>query len=194
VTVTPDEIAARPVRPMRADARRNYDALVAAAREVFAERGSDLAIEDVAKRAGVGVGTLYRHFPHRIDLVQAVYSDDIDTLVAAADDALADPDPWHGLSSWLEAFVAYAKTKRTFLNELHEAFERNPALRVELRERMMDALERVLQRAQEAKVVRDDLSASDVMQLVGGMCMSATARPGSNDRLLTVVLAGIRTG
>jgi AcrR family transcriptional regulator len=179
-------------RPMRADARRNYDSLVTAAREEFGERGSEAAIEDIARRAGVGVGTLYRHFPRRIDLVEAVYSTDIDALVAAADDAESLPDAFEGLQSWLLAFVRYTATKRALLNELHEAFERNPGLRVKLRERMVGAAGRVLDRARAAGAVQSDLTADDLLQLVGGMCMSATSTPGQNERLLTYVLAGIR--
>jgi AcrR family transcriptional regulator len=179
-------------RPMRADARRNYDSLVTAAREEFGERGSDAAIEDIARRAGVGVGTLYRHFPRRIDLVEAVYSTDVDTLVAAADEAESLPDAFEGLQSWLLAFVRYAETKRALLNELHEAFERNPTLRVKLRERMLAAAGQVLDRAKAAGAVQSDLTADDLLQLVGGMCMSATTAPGQNERLLTYVLAGIR--
>jgi AcrR family transcriptional regulator len=149
-------------------------------------------MEDVARRAKVGVGTLYRHFPRRIDLVEAVYSTDIDTLVAAADEALTLPDPFAGVEFWLRAFVRYTDTKRSLLNELHEAFERNPNLRVQLRERMLAAAARVLDRAHDAGVVRADLTAGDLLQLVGGMCMSATATAGQNERLLDFVLAGIR--
>ncbi len=180
------------VRPMRADARRNYDSLVSAAREEFTERGSEASIEEIARRAGVGVGTLYRHFPRRIDLVEAVYSTDIDTLVAAADEAESLPDAFDGLQSWLLAFVRYAESKRVLLNELHEAFERNPGLRVQLRERLLDAAGRVVGRARAAGVVQPDLTAEDLLHLIGGMCMSANATLGQNERLLTYVLAGIR--
>jgi AcrR family transcriptional regulator len=179
-------------RPMRADARRNYDRLVIAAREELAERGSEASIDDIAKRAGVGIGTLYRHFPRRIDLIEAVYSTDIDALVAAAEDAEALPDAFEGLETWLRAFVRYAESKRVLLNELHEAFERNPGLRVRLRERMVSSAEQVLSRARSAGAVSPDLSADDLLQLVGGMCMSATAAAGQPDRLLTFILAGIR--
>jgi AcrR family transcriptional regulator len=179
---------------MRADARRNYDRILTAAREQFAERGTDASIDDIARRAGVGSGTLYRHFPRRIDLVEAVYSTDVDTLVTAAATAETMPDAFAGLAFWLQAFVRYAESKRALLNELHEAFERNPDLRVQLRERLLAAAGRVLERAKAADVVRRDLTAADLMQLVGGMCMSATAAPGQNERLLTVVLAGLRSG
>src|SRR3984885_5766452 len=135
-----------PGRPMRADARRNYERLVVAARDVFAKYGGEASMEAIAKQAGVGVGTLYRHFPKRIDIVEAVYRTDVDELVRAAEDAGVNLEPWPGLVSWLRAFVRYAQGKRTFLNELHEAFEKNPQLRVGSRERIDSAMSSVLAR------------------------------------------------
>ncbi|HLK44675.1 MAG TPA: TetR/AcrR family transcriptional regulator, partial [Acidimicrobiales bacterium] len=161
-------------KPMRADARRNYEALVAAAREVFSTLGSEASMEAIAKQAGVGVGTLYRHFPRRIDVVEAVYRTDVDRLVAQADECLTAEDPWAGLVSWLQAFVEYARAKRTFLTELHEAFDKNPQLRVASRERIEGALSTVLARAQRAGAVRADVDGADVMQLLGSLCTSAT--------------------
>jgi AcrR family transcriptional regulator len=178
-------------RPRRADARRNYERLVTAAREVLTERGSEAAMEEIAKRADVGVGTLYRHFPRRIDLVEAVYREDVDGLVALAAE-VADLGPWHGLVAWLEGFVKYAESKRTFLTELHEAFEKSPDLALESRERIAGAAGAVLSRAQEAGVARRDLDQTDLMQLVGGMCMARNASFAQNTRLLTLVLDGIK--
>ena len=179
-------------RPMRADARRNYDALVAAAREVLAERGSEAAMEEIARRADVGVGTLYRHFPRRIDLVEAVYREDVDGIVALAADVAERLEPWDALVAWLQGFVRYAEAKRTFLTELHEAFEKSPDLAVSSRERIGTAVATVLRRAQEAGVARTDLDEHDLMQLVGGMCMARNATLAQNERLLTFVLDGVR--
>jgi AcrR family transcriptional regulator len=179
-------------RPKRADARRNYERLVAAARLVFAEHGGGASMEAIAKEAGVGVGTLYRHFPKRIDIVEAVYREDVDELVSAARDLGAELGPWDALSGWLEAFVRYAIGKRTFLSELHEAFEKNPQLRIASRERIEAALSTVLAPAQAAGEVRTDLDESDVMQLIGSMCMSATLTPEQSARLLVVIRDGLR--
>ncbi len=179
-------------RPMRADARRNYARLVEAAREVFSARGSEASIEEIAKRADVGVGTLYRHFPRRIDLVEAVYREDVDGLVTLADQVSDELEPWDALVAWLEGFVRYAQTKRTFLTELHEAFEKNPALALTSREKMRGAAGTVLVGAQQAEAARSDLDAADLMQLVGGMCMARNATLPQNQRLLTLVLDGIR--
>ncbi len=179
-------------RPMRADAKRNYERLVAAARDVFAQEGGGASMEAIAKEAGVGVGTLYRHFPKRIDVVEAVYREDVDGLVTVAESAVADLEPWPALVAWLEAFVRYASAKKRFLNELHEAFEKNPELQVASRERIVGALSIVLAPAQEAGVVRTDIDAPDLMQLLGSMCMSATLTPEQSGRLLLMIQDGLR--
>lgn len=179
-------------RPQRADAARNHQRIVEVARGVFAERGSEASMEEIARAAEVGVGTLYRHFPKRIDLVEAVYREDVDALVSTADDLAAQADAWVALREWLEAFVHYAQAKRTFLTELHEAFEKNPDLAVASREKITGAIGSVLARAQAEGCARLDIDATDVMQLVGGMCMAKGATLEQNQRLLTFVLDGIR--
>ena len=191
--VEPDAEDGGTARPMRADARRNYDRLVTAAREVFRQQGGGASLEAIAKEAGVGVGTLYRHFPKRIDIVEAVYREDVDGLVDAAETFVAELEPWAALVAWLEAFVRYASTKRTFLSELHEAFEQNPQLQSRSRERIEGAVTLVLARAQDAGVVRTDLDGSDLMQLLGSMCMSATLTHGQSERLLVMIEDGLRT-
>ena len=179
-------------RAQRADARRNYELLVDAARKVFADQGGGASMEAIAKHAGVGVGTLYRHFPKRIDLVEAVYREDVDTVVGVADRGLAELEPWDALEDWLKAFVEYARAKRTFLNELHEAFEKNPDLKSACRERIVTACETVLARAQQAGVARTDVNGDDLMQLISPMCVSATLTPEQRERLLPLILDGLR--
>src|SRR5215831_8776497 len=112
-TMTETEIQLK--RPKRADARRNYDRLVAAARDVFTEDGTSASLERVAERAGVGIGTLYRHFPTRQALLEAVYQEEVEAMARAADD-LASLPPWDALSQWLHQYVGFAATKRA-LNE-----------------------------------------------------------------------------
>ena len=177
---------------MRADARRNYEALVDAARKVLADEGSNASMEAIAKHAGVGVGTLYRHFPKRIDLVEAVWRDDVDTLVGSPEAGLADLEPWDALEGWLRAFVAYARAKRVFLTELHEAFEKQPDLKSATRDRIHHAAGLVLSRAQDAGVVRTDLGPEDLMELISPMCMSPTLSTEQADRILPVILDGLR--
>lgn len=177
---------------MRADARRNYERLVDAARKALADQGAGASMEAIAKQAGVGVGTLYRHFPKRIDLVEAVWRDDLDTLVASPEAGLADLEPWDALEGWLRAYVGYARAKRVFLTELAEAFEKQPGLKSATRDRIHTAARAVLTRAQEAGVVRTDLGPEDLMELISPMCMSPTLSAEQADRILPVILDGLR--
>jgi AcrR family transcriptional regulator len=186
--LTPEEDG----RPMRADARRNYERIVAAAREVFAREGGGASMEAVAREAAVGVGTLYRHFPRRIDLVEAVYRTDVDQVVKTAETAASELDPWSAVETFIAAFVRYALGKRTFLNELHEAFEQNPDLKLQSRQRLDAAMQLVIVRGQDAGVVRTDVDGSDVMQLVGPMCTSATLTAENSARLVPMILDGLR--
>ena len=179
-------------RPMRADARRNYELLVEAARKVFADHGSGASMEAIAKQAGVGVGTLYRHFPKRVDIVEAVYRDDVDALVGSGERGLSTVDPWDALERFLRAFIEHGRAKRTFLNELHEAFDKNPELKSVSRERVWRACDQILRRAQEAGVARTDVTGEDVMQLIGPMCINATLTPEQAERVLPLVLDGLR--
>src|SRR3954462_4763942 len=133
--MTTDSVATA-AKPLRADARRNRERLISVARTVLAARGSEAGMEEIAKAADVGVGTLYRHFPRRIDLVEAVYREDIDGLVTLAAELAETTEPWDGLVRWLQGFVQYAQSKRVFLTELHEAFEKNPDFQLSSREKI----------------------------------------------------------
>ena len=149
-------------------------------------------MEAIAKQAGVGVGTLYRHFPKRIDIVEAVYRDDVDVLVGAAERGVGVLEPWDALEAWLRAYVDYGRSKRTFLNELHEAFEKNPDLKPASRDRIWAACNGVLRRAQEAGAARRDIDGEDLMQLISPMCMNSTLSAEQGDRVLALVLDGLR--
>ena len=122
-TTTP-ELTALAARPKRADARRNYDKLVTAAREVFAEQGSDATLEEISRRAEVGIGTLYRHFPARENLVEAAYLDGVEEVCAAV--ARHDgEDPWEALTGWLLELVSFASTKRVLADEMFAFMDRD---------------------------------------------------------------------
>src|SRR3954452_21187219 len=95
------------VRPQRADARRNVERLIAVAREAFAENGADASLDDIARRAGVGPGTLYRHFPNRMPLMESVYRDNVEALCASASELLSAPSPGEALAQWMRAFLDY---------------------------------------------------------------------------------------
>jgi AcrR family transcriptional regulator len=177
-------------RPKRADARRNYDQLIAAAREAFTERDRSASLEDIARRAGVGIGTLYRHFPTRGDLIEAVYVEEVETLCRAADD-LRDAEPWDALVGWLHGFVAYVATKQALAEELFAA-DRDAEVFKSCRVAFYGAGEPLLKRAQDAGAVRPDVSVDEVLQMVGGIAKIQGADPAGIDRILSVALDGLR--
>ncbi len=177
-------------RPMRADARRNYDRLVAAARAVFAEHGTSAPLEEVAERAGVGIGTLYRHFPDRQALLEAVYVDEVEAMARAADDLSALP-PWDALSQWLHQYVGFAATKRALNEALLEAAPDSDVLLV-CRTAIAGAGTALVERAQRAGAVREDTSFEDIGRLVAGIALVPTAGPGQKERLLELALDGLR--
>ena len=177
-------------RAKRADARRNHEKLVAAARAAFAEDGTGAPLEDVAERAGVGIGTLYRHFPTRQALLEAVYVDEVEAMARAADD-LAELPPWEALSRWLHQYVGFAATKRALNEALLEAAPDSNVLAT-CRTAISRAGDALVERAQRAGVVRADTSFADVGRMVAGIAMVPTADPGQKERLLDLALDGLR--
>jgi AcrR family transcriptional regulator len=178
-------------RPKRADAARNYDKLVEAARAAFTEDGTEASLEDIARRAGVGIGTLYRNFPNRQALLEAVYLEEVERMARKADE-LAGLDAWEALATWLRHFVGYATTKRALVEELANISGDENAVLLSCRRAINDAGEPLLRRAQEARVVRDDLSFIDVGRMVGGIALIRAADPGQIERILEVALDGLR--
>jgi AcrR family transcriptional regulator len=174
-------------RPQRADARRNFDALLSAARGLFAEQGTDASLEDIARRAGVGIGTLYRNFPTRQDLFESVYLGEVEELCAAAEAAMQQP-PWEALSSWLRRFVRYVATKRA----LAEAMNKDSDVFRACRAQMYACGEPLLERAQVEGEVRTDLSFDDVVRMISGLTWAGFADDAQRDRILEVALDGLR--
>ncbi len=174
-------------RPQRADARRNFDALLTAAREAFGEQGTEASLEDIARRAGVGIGTLYRNFPTRRDLFESVYVNEIQQLCQVADDLAAEP-PWEALTGWLDRFVGYAATKRA----IYEALNRDSEIFRSCRTAMYEAGEPLLERAQKTGAVRTDITFDDVLRLVSGITAAAYLDDAQRDRVLAVALSGLR--
>jgi AcrR family transcriptional regulator len=181
-----------PVRPMRADAMRNRQRVLDAARELFATHESDLSMEQIARAAGVGVGTMYRNWPSRSDLVEEVYGDNLAGLVALAEQLRHEQEPWDALVLWLRGYLSHAQSKRGMLAELTAAFDARPALRTESRRQVLQAAAMVLEPAQVAGVVRADLTPADLIQLVSGMVLPALTDPSRCSYLLDIVLDGIR--
>ncbi|WP_405553641.1 TetR/AcrR family transcriptional regulator [Streptomyces canus] len=174
-------------RPHRKDAARNYDALLAAAREAFAEHGAEASLEDIARRAGVGIGTLYRNFPTRRHLFETVYADDVNTLVRVAQE-LADQEPWQALTAWLDRFAGYMVTKRAVREALNDESEIFAACR----ESMYAAGGPLLERAQEAGQARRDMDFVDLLRMVAGITATAFDDDAQRDRVLSIALDGVR--
>ena len=174
-------------RPQRADARRNFDAVLAAAREVFATDGASGSLEEIARRAGVGIGTLYRNFPTRQDLFEAVYVDEVEALARTAEE-LTGLDPWDALVIWLRRFVGYATTKRA----IYEALDRDSAMFTSCRDIMHGAGRPLLQRAQDAGKARSDVIFEDVLRLINGISGVTFADDDQRDRVLAMALDGVK--
>jgi AcrR family transcriptional regulator len=180
----------QPHRPQRADARANRDKLVAAARALFTEKGTSAPLEEVAERAGVGIGTLYRHFPTRQALLEAVYVDEVEAMARAAAD-LTDLSPWEALTQWLRQYVGFAATKRA-LNEALMETDPNSDVLLTCRTAISGAGTALVERAQRAGVVRADTNFMDIVRMVGAIAMVPTEDPEQKKRLLELALDGLR--
>jgi AcrR family transcriptional regulator len=178
-------------RPMRADARRNYEKVIAAARDAFAEGGSSTSLEEIARRAEVGIGTLYRHFPNRQALLEAVYVGEVEELCRSAAD-LDELPPWDALVAWLHRFVGYLATKQALASELLDYVDRDAALFQSCRVAMYAAGEPLLERAQQAHVARTDTNLPEVIQMVIGIAKIPTSDSGQIDHILDIALDGLR--
>ncbi len=183
-------------RVMRADARRNYERLLSAAAEAFAEHGADdVSLEEIARRAGVGIGTLYRHFPTRRDLLEAVYLDQVQGLRSHADELSVSVPPQEALAAWLRALIDFSRTKRVLTSALMSTVGGNPALMSSCSALLRGAITDVLERAQQAGVVRRDADPTDLMRLTHAISMTTDwsgSDEGQVSRLLTIVLDGLR--
>jgi AcrR family transcriptional regulator len=178
-------------RPKRADARRNYEKVLAAAREAFAEGGESTALEEIARRAGVGIGTLYRHFPNRQALLEALYIDEVEAVCKTAAE-FEDADPWEALSGWFRRFIGYIATKQALAAELLAYVERDAEVFKASRAALYRAGGPLLERAQEAGVVRPDVQFGDVMQMVMAIAKIPAADAQQTERMLDIALDGLR--
>ncbi|WP_067170100.1 TetR/AcrR family transcriptional regulator [Microtetraspora niveoalba] len=179
-------------RRRRADARRNHDLLVAVARETFAESGPDASLNEIARRAGVGPGTLYRHFPNRAALLTAVLRDRVDTLCGHAERLLSADSPDGALTEWLHAFLIHARVNQGLGSAL--MIEGQEAQGFDCHRAIQEAAAALLARAQRAGTARADLTAGDLLQLVVGIALSTVRSdddPGQPDRLLALVLDAV---
>jgi AcrR family transcriptional regulator len=183
------------VRRVRADAQRNLSAVVEAAKAVFAESGVDAPVREIAARAGVGVGTLYRHFPHRSDLVVAVFRQEVDACADAASALAAEHGPGEALKQWLRRYSSFIATKQGLAAALHSGDPAFDALPGYFDERLRPALDTLLTAAIAAGEVRDDVTALELIYAVGNLTLPAP--DGSTDhvhRMVELFLDGLRHG
>jgi AcrR family transcriptional regulator len=183
-------------RRVRADAQRNLDALIEAAKAVFASSGVDAPVRDIAEKAGVGVGTVYRHFPQRADLVAAVFRREIDACAAAAASLAATHPPREALDLWIERYVVFLATKRGLATALHSNNPVYADLPTRRNGQLIPALKLLLDAAVATGDVRPGVDPYDLLNAVGSLYMTVhdeeSAR--SAQRMVSLLLDGLRYG
>ncbi|MDF6019180.1 TetR/AcrR family transcriptional regulator [Streptomyces sp. JH34] len=187
--------APTPARPMRADARRNHDRLLSEARTSFAAQGTDASLEDIARRAGVGIGTLYRHFPNRRALMNAVFQEALAALLARSRELARADQPCNALVEWLGAVVTHAGEYRGLAHGLMSASGDETSELTGCHMSLRQAGAQLLTRAQASGSVRADVSIDDLLQLTNAIALAAEqspADPALADRLLRLTLRGLK--
>ena len=185
---------AKPSRKPRADSVRNRERVLAAARVVFAAGGPNASLEAVAQQAGVGVGTLYRHFPTRHTLFEAVYRNEVEQLVDLAVQLGTDLSPLDALRHWMHANVEFVATKKGMSNALAIVIHSSSDLTAYSFDRLGHALSTLVQRAVDAAAIRDDIGAEDILRTVVGLCYThdKPGWQGNVHRLVDVFADGMR--
>ena len=179
-------------RSLRADAARNEDAVLQAAKEVFLRSGVDAPVREVAKLAGVGVGTLYRRFPKRSDLIKAVFRREIDACADAAQDLEASLDPSNAVAEWLMLYADFMGTKKGLATALHSGDEAYADLPGYLRERYEPALSRLLNRANEASTLRADVKPYDLLRAIGNLSVAeGEDRDAHVKQMVSLMIGGL---
>jgi AcrR family transcriptional regulator len=178
----------------RSDAQRNRERLLAAATEAFREADEQVSLEAVARRAGVGIGTLYRNFPTREDLVEAVYLSELDRLLAGGAKLLAAQPPDLALRAWMDRFVKWVQGKQGMTETLRAMFASGALVRSEMQERLAATIADFLAAGAAAGTLRDDVEAADVLRSLIGLITVGGASPdrSSRDRTLDLLVDGLR--
>ena len=183
-------------RAQRADAKRNVELLLDAARIAIARDGPEASLDDIARDAGVGSGTLYRHFPTRVALLEAVYRGEVARLCAEGDRLLdSDAEPGEALSEWLRAYVTVGAMKRGLMGPLTTALGQDSDLFATCKAMVMTTGGNLVERAQEAGAIRDDVELTDILTLVSAIAHAGELtrdRSGVSERLLAVAIDGLR--
>ncbi|GGP91551.1 TetR/AcrR family transcriptional regulator [Streptosporangium pseudovulgare] len=190
-----DQVTGRaPARSKRSDALRNQQALLAAAAEVFVASGVDAPIREIAARAGVGIGTIYRHFPTRADLVVAVYRHQVEACAEAGPALLADAgSPFTALGRWVDLFVDFLVTKHGLANALRSDSGGFEALHAYFLDRLVPVCARLLDAAADAGEIRPGTQAYELMRGIGNLCAGHDGDPRYDPRrLVGLLLEGLR--
>ena len=187
-------MAATESRPLRADAQRNRDRLLAVAARAFSQDGPDVTLDAIAKEAGVGIGTLYRHFPTREALVEATYRNELARLCDAADDLLATTPPDQATRQWMDLFIGYMTTKRGMADALRAVVASGGDPFAESLGRLLGAITTLLAAGATAGTIRADVQPGDVLASLSGVSLTA-GEPAQRDqasRMLDLLMDGLR--
>ncbi len=182
-------------RPVRADAQRNIDSLLRAAIDVFAVSGVDAPVREIADKAGVGIGTVYRHFPQRSDLIAAVFRHEVDACADAAPFLAAEYGPVEALARWMQRYAGFIVTKRGLATALHSGDPAFDTLPLYFDKRLRPALQILLDAAVAAGEVRADAEADDLLKAVASLCMQThDGGPAYSQRMVALLVDGLRFG
>ncbi|MFJ2393694.1 MULTISPECIES: TetR/AcrR family transcriptional regulator [unclassified Streptomyces] len=189
-----DRSAAAPDRPARADARRNRDRLLATARDAFAATTETVPLDAIARTAGVGIGTLYRHFPTREALVEAVYAAELDEVVSSATVLLGELEPAAALRAWMTRYAAFFKIKRGMSDTLRAGWASGSIATPATRERITAVITMMLRSGAEAGSLRSDVDPEDVTMMLLGVFLSTAAIDAQDraEQLLDLIVDALR--
>ena len=182
-------------RPKRADARRKVASLLEAALDVFRVSGVDAPVREIAEKAGVGLGTVYRHFPQRSDLIKAVFESRINACADAADELAGRHEPGEALAQWIERYVDFISTKRGMAAALHSGDPAYRALPGYFNSRLLPAFKGLLETAVKARAVRPGVDAEELLHAVANLCRGPQDKePSYTRRMVALLVDGLRYG
>ncbi len=185
----------RTPRRKRADAERNLDTLLRAAAAIFAASGVDAPAREIADEAGVGVGTVYRHFPRRADLIAAVFRREIDACAGAASTLSAKHPPGEALGRWMQRYAGFVATKRGLAKALHSGDPAFGTLRDYFEQRLRPEFRTLYESAVTAGEARSGVNPEDLLDAVAGLCMQAFDKgPRNARRMVALLVDGLRHG
>lgn len=180
---------------MRADARRNIDTLLEAAKAVFVASGVDAPVREIAEKAGVGIGTIYRHFPQRSDLIVGVFRREVDACVNAAATLAAEHEPVEALTLWVRRFVDFISAKRGLAAALHSGDPAYCALPAYFQDRLLPAFQGLLEAAEKEGKVRGGVEPYDFLRAVASLCTPGPdIGPDHARRMVDLLIDGLRYG